>query len=238
MITTYGCATLIAFAATAAPTPPKKVPKPKAKPAVTAKKATTPEEGQRLVGLVEGYYKKIDDYSADFIQTYTRVALSKTSETRGKLTIKKPGLMKWAYQKPAEKLWIVDGKKLWVADPEEMQVFVDESYQTSELTSSIRFLWGDGKLGDNFVPRLGTQKDAKDVTKGSGVLVLTPKSGASYNRLVLVVDSKTGEVRSSTIYETAGNTNHFKFKNVQVNRGIPASDFAYEPPKNWEVIYR
>ena len=53
-----------------------------------------------------------------------------------------------------------------------------------------------------------------------------------------MVDAKTGEVRSSTIFETAGNTNHFDFKNVKVNQGIPASDFAYTPPKNWEVVYR
>ncbi|MEQ8273498.1 MAG: outer membrane lipoprotein chaperone LolA [Deltaproteobacteria bacterium] len=257
-MTVFGCATILALAAAPGPQPeearvtqarpkpqlyaqagaakkgtPKKVPTTKSK-AIPAAKANG---AVALVAKVEGFYKNLQDYSAEFIQTYTRVALSKTSESRGQIAIKKPGLMKWTYEKPAKKLWVVDGEKLWVEDPEEMQVFVDDNYKTTELTNSIQFLWGEGKLTDSFNATVGDAK-TYEAPKGHEVLVLKPKRGASYAKLVLFVDSKTGAVQSSTIFETSGNKNHFKFKAPKINAGMKASDFAYTPPKNFEVIHQ
>lgn len=234
MFTILGCATMLALAA--APEPPLVLADSGAKK-VTKAPTSKADPAAGLVGRVEAYYKDLQDYSAAFIQTYTRVALSKTSESRGELTLKKPGLMKWRYEKPAEKLWVVDGERLWVADPEEMQVFVDENYKTTELTTSIQFLWGEGKLTDTFNAKVG-DKAKYDAPAGHGVLVLTPKKGATFSSLVLVVNEKTGEVRSSTIYETAGNKNHFEFRDVRINQGLERSAFTYTPPANFEVIYR
>ncbi len=234
MMTVFGCATLLALAAAPGPSTPKPGVE-KARPKAQAKTAADP--ALALATKVEDFYKNLQDFSADFIQTYTRVALSKTSESRGQLSLKKPGLMKWTYEKPAKKLWVVDGKKLWIEDPEEMQVFVDDNYKTTELTSSIQFLWGEGKLTDTFTPSIGKAADY-DTPKGAQVLVLKPKRGASYAKLVLFVDAGTGAVQSSTIFETAGNKNHFKFNSVRINSGMKASDFAYTPPKNFEVIHQ
>ena len=36
---------------------------------------------------------------------------------------------------------------------------------------------------------------------------------ATYAKLVLALDPKTGQVTDSIIFETTGNTNHFKFRN-------------------------
>lgn len=238
MMTVFGCATLLALAAAPGPQAPKS-DVGKAKPAkAAAKAAPKADPALALAAKVEGFYKNLQDFSADFIQTYTRVALSKTSESRGQLALKKPGLMKWTYEKPAKKLWVVDGKKLWVEDPEEMQVFVDDNYKTTELTSSIQFLWGEGKLTDNFKPSVGKAADYAEAPKGAEVLELKPKSGASYTKLVLFVDAGTGAVSASTIFETAGNKNHFKFNDVRIDSGLAASDFAYTPPKNFEVIHQ
>src|SRR5262245_12291818 len=103
-----------------------------------------------LLEKVQRYYDQTKDYTADFVQTYTRVALSKTSESQGKVTIKKPGMMRWEYTKPSAKLFVADGKQLFVYEPEEEQVIVDPHFKTSELSTSISFLWGEGKLSDAF----------------------------------------------------------------------------------------
>lgn len=259
MMTTLGCASMLALTlhvaappAAPAPTSPAKVSKkatPKAKTAQRPKAKTTAapiakpmpkkkaavDEAKALLEKVQSYYANIEDWRADFIQRHTKVALSRTTEQRGVLMLKKPSFMRWAYTKPVEKLWVVDGDTLYVVDPEFEQVFVDEHFKTEELQSSISFLWGRGKLDQSFHAKVG-DKETYGATAEHAVLELTPKSGANYRKLVLIIDAKSGAVAESIIYETAGNTNHFKFRNPQKNTKLSRDLFRYTPPEHFEVI--
>ncbi len=236
MITLFGCAALLALsqplplAAQPAPAPQKANPakKPGPKPA-----AQPTDPALVLTGKVQKYYESIQDYSADFIQLYTKIALSQTSEFRGTLKIKKPGLMRWDYDKPAEKMWLVTGEKLYVVDPEFEQVIIQS--KPAELANSVRFLFGDGKLEDNFAVKVAANPP-QDMPKTAGALELTPKKGANYQKLMLVVDNNSGEVLESIIYETAGNVNRFRFKNVKLNTQLATKVFEYTPPEGWEVL--
>lgn len=252
MIITYGCMALLAMSAT---TPTQTLSKgsqghaPRAqtraapatakapRPLPVLKKQAAKDPTQALLDKVQGYYAEIEDYRADFVQTYTKVALSRTTEQRGQLMLKKPGSMRWAYSKPVEKLWVVDGDTLYVVDPEFEQVFVDENFKTEELQSSISFLWGRGKLDTSFNAKVVDAK-AYDAPKGHQVLELRPKSGATYTKLVLIVDEVSGAVTESIIFETAGNKNQFKFNNAKHNTKLDDALFKYTPPSNYEIIHR
>ncbi len=200
-----------------------------------AKKKGGSSDTEALLTKVQNYYGKITDYQADFIQTYTKVALSQKTESRGTIEIKKPHYMRWTYAKPAEKLWIINDKTLWVVDPEFEQVVLDENFRTAEIERTVSFLWGKGRLDETFVAKLdGNMK----TEAGQVALELTPKKGATYKKLVLLVDSKTGEVKESTLYETSGNTNRFRFRNAKLNQELKVSRFDYAPPQGWEVIKR
>lgn len=263
MMTTFGCATFLALSVSATPATPaprgpdaassaaEKAPRTRAKateaprpaplakplPRKAKKKAPPKAPAADLLDKIQKYYAGIEDYQADFIQTYTKVALSRTTESRGVLMLKKPSSMRWTYTHPVEKLWVVDGDTLYVVDPEFEQVFVDENFKTEELQSSISFLWGRGRLDDSFDAKLGDPKKhgAKD---GHAVLELRPKKGATYTKLVLIVDESTGAVTESIIYETAGNTNHFVFKNPKHDTKLSKALFQYTPPESYEVIHR
>jgi outer membrane lipoprotein carrier protein len=242
MITTFGCVAMLMLAAPPAASPgknPEKAPASavvaeasKPKPAATPAPAKPVDDGAAAVlEKVQKYYASIDDYSAEFVQDYTKVALSRSTESRGTLMLKKPSFMRWTYTQPAEKLWVVDGETLYVVDPEFEQVFIDKGFKTEELQSSISFLWGRGKLSNSFTAKLG-----KATAPGTAVLELTPKKGASYAKMFLVVNAETGEVTESIIHETAGNTNHFKFRNAKLNQGLKDELFKYTPPPEYEVI--
>jgi outer membrane lipoprotein carrier protein len=199
--------------------------------------AKKPDAAGALLEKVQRYYDQTKDYAADFTQIYTRVALSKTNESSGRVTIKKPGMMRWEYKKPSEKLFVADGTKLYVYEPEEEQVIIDPDFKTAELSTSISFLWGQGKLSDSFTATVG---DAEKIgaPKGSNVLELVPKKDATYTKLVLVLDPKSNQVVESILYETSGNTNRFKFKNSQLNAGVKEDVFKFTPPPGVEIIQR
>jgi outer membrane lipoprotein carrier protein len=194
-----------------------------------------PESADALLEKVQRFYDRTSDFSADFIQVYTRVALSKTQESRGSVVIKKPGMMRWSYTKPATKLFVSDGKQLFVYEPEEEQVIIDPHFNPSELTSPVRFLFGKGNLRDSFKAALG---DPKGAAPGTVVLSLTPKADATFQTLDLIVQASSGEVLESVIHETSGNLNRFTFSNMKTNTGIKADAFTFTPPPGVEIIKR
>lgn len=217
--------------------PAKPEPTKPAKPTKADEAKTPADPALALMNEVQKYYDQTKDYSAEFTQLYTRVALSKTSESSGKVSIKKPGMMRWEYEKPAKKLFVADGTKLWVYEPEEEQVIEDKNFKTTELSSSISFLFGEGKLQDSFTAKLGDPAKY-GVAKDARVLELVPKRDATYTRLVLVMDPKSSQVNESILYEASGNTNRFKFRSPKINSGLAAATFSFTPPPGVEVILR
>lgn len=202
-----------------------------------AKRKVSKGPAARMVDKVQKFYEKTDDLSADFIQIYTRSALSKTYESRGTVKLKKPGMMRWDYRLPAKKHFIADGKKLFIYEPEEEQVIIDKNFQASQLSSSVSFLWGQGEMAKSFVAKLGSDK-VPAASPGRTVLELTPRSDATYRLLVLIVDTATGRVEESVLYETSGNTNHFKFRSIKSNTGVSAKVFTFTPPPDVDIIER
>ncbi len=245
----YGCAFLLTLAAAVPPskgespkiTPKLKVPARKtivlAKPSKPKKVKSSKTGVDAVLARVQKHYENLKDYTADFTQTYTRVAMSRTTESRGTLKLMKPGMMRWDYVKPAPKLWLADGKQLFVYDPEYEQVLIDKNFEVSRLSNSISFLWGEGDLRKTFKASLGEPQKYK-LSKSVQVLELVPKSDATYAKLVLVLDPKTGQVTESIIFETTGNTNHFKFTNLKINTGLKKPEFTFTPPPGTDVTYR
>ncbi len=233
------CVFLVAAAAPTKPTKEIARGKPtsgpaKARPSAKPKKQSRPGP---LVQAIQRFYEGMTDFEADFIQIYSRVALSKTTESRGTLKLKKPGKMRWDYQKPIQKLFVSDGKKLWVYEPEEAQVIISPDFQASRFNKSLKFLWGDGRLQDTFDTSNKPPKTLK-MKKGHQALTLVPKQDATYRQLVLVYDPKLRVVVESILYETTGNTNHFKFRNIKLNKSMDDTHFNFTPPPGTDVTHQ
>ena len=61
--------------------------------------------------------------------------------------MKKPGRMRWNYQKPDPKMYLADGDTLWLYEPEDKQAF-KQDLKASQLPAALAFLTGKGKLTD------------------------------------------------------------------------------------------
>ncbi len=239
------CSTLLAMAAPPSPEAPNETPKAarerrpakpdKAQRAQAKKRPAVEADSElgRLTGKVQSFYEQLEDYEARFVQTYTRVALSRTSESSGTLTVKKGGKLRWAYTKPAEKLFVADGSTLWVYEPEEQQVIVDRGFSPDKLGASLAFLWGEGQLRDGFEVAIAAEHDFGDE---ASALELRPKRDRTFERLVLRVDPESGRVEESVLYETAGNVNRFRFFDPKLNQSLPDSKFQFVPPAGVDVI--
>lgn len=186
----------------------------------------------RVVEKMQAFYEGTSDFEARFEQTYLYKAFGRTQRSSGRVRFAKPALMRWDYERPAAKVFVIAKAKVYVWDPEAKTLHVS-GFATDRLSTSITFLWGRGRLSEEFDIRRAVRSDL-----GDGIaLELTPrKPDPRFTRVYFVVDAKTHAVRATLVVDPDGSENRMDFADVKVNPGIPRDDFALNPPEGTQVI--
>ena len=213
-----------------APTAAPKAPEtPKAEAPKAAEKKVAPEV-KELVDRMQAFYEKTQDFTSGFKQDYKYKALRRTQTSTGKVTYKKPGLMRWEYEKPSKRTFVLAGEKVYAYDPEAQSLTVGR-IDTSQLSASVTFLFGQGKLADEFSITQGACKDCKGT-----LLVLDPlKADPRFRQVRLEVDPKTAQVLKSTVVDPDGSENAIAFLDLKTNVGIAADSFKLNPPEGTRI---
>ncbi len=187
-----------------------------------------------LLGQLQKTYATTSSFSAKFSQKYHHRVLGRTEESKGQVRFKKPGLMRWDYQSPSEKAFIIDGKALWISQPSDKQVFVDRCFKQDGLSASVAFLWGQGNLSKEF-NIIWYEGEFGD--KSSDRILLTPKkTNTAFKNLMLVLDKKSHRVKQSVVIDLQGNTNQFTFDNAEFNKIANKTAFTFTPPTGVAVL--
>src|SRR5438874_3808867 len=192
---------------------------------------TAPE----LAQMLQKKYDGIKDFSADFTHTYEGGVLRKAIVERGRMSIKKPGKMRWEYTAPEEKTFVSDGVKMYSYIPQDKQVIVASVPAEDQAATPALFLAGKGSLTRDFTASL---VDAPaGMPAGTRGLKLVPKARQpDYDWLMLVVDPGTLAIRGLQTVDAQGGTSTFFFTNLKENVGIADKEFAFKIPRGVDVI--
>ncbi len=183
-----------------------------------------------LVDRMQAFYEKTDDFKAQFRQDYLHKAFKRTQTSSGTMTFKKPGLLRWEYEKPSPKAIVLAGDKVYLYDPEAMML-TKSSIDTSQLSASVTFLFGKGKLADEF----SIARAACDKCQGA-LLELTPlRPDPRFRRLRLEVDEKSARVLKSTVVDPDGSENAITFLDFKPNVGVGQEQFKINPAPGTQV---
>lgn len=187
--------------------------------------AVTPAQ---LAHRVQHFYAHTKDFSAKFAQRRSSAALGRVEESSGTVRVKKPGLVRWDYEKPEAKSIYVEGKTLWMYFPEDKQAQVTHAFAGDQISSAFSFLWGQGDLLKDFKPE---KPGAVEGLPKGDLLALVPKKPlAGVERLLFVV-GKDGQVLASVVTNPQGDVNQIVFTEPKVDQGLAADLFHFEPPK-------
>ena len=179
-------------------------------------------------------YDQAKDFHARFSQNYSRSMMGRSTLSTGTITFKKPGRMRWDYDKPEARMFLSNGQVLWLYEPSEKQAF-KQDLKSSQLPAALAFLMGKGKITDEF--EVSFSKDAKQGRPGDFRLALAPKQPQSaYKSILFIVDPKEFLVRESVLVDSQGNTNHFVFDDLEVNGKVADSQFKWTPPAGVRVV--
>ncbi len=197
------------------------------------------KEVQGVVKKLQARYEKTKDLQADFTQKTLIEGFERPITSTGKVSIKKPGRLRWTYLDPSTEDIFVNRDDVKVYVPEHKQVLVGKLTQMAASKAPLELLQGAAKLDESFdvEPTPG---------KGRGVggirlLTLLPKaregeSGRSLQKIVVEVFPKTYFIRTVSLYEVSGNVSTFEFSAPQVNFGLGDDLFDPKLPADVEVV--
>jgi len=190
----------------------------------------------QIVDKVQATCSKVHDLSARFHQTVSSRAAGAVQEASGIFLVKRPGKMRWEYQKPEARLFVTDGKTLWVYSPADKQVLAQDVSEAFASRVPLSFLAGDCQLRHDFsiapVEHAGTR--ASPTTKILDLRPVRPEAGIS--RVLLEVNLQSYTVEKTTLFDAAGNTTVITLTNLKLNTGLGDQQFQFTPPADVTVI--
>ncbi len=197
---------------------------------VEIKRVSLTPEVRTLVDRVQAFYETTKDFRADFRQDYTYKTFKRTQTSTGQVTYKKPALMRWEYLKPSARTFVLAGEKVYAYDPE-AKLLTRASIATNQLSASVTFLWGQGKLDKEF----DIVKKSCSACKGV-LLELTPiKADPRFRKVLLEIDPASAQVLKSTVIDPDGSENVISFLKLQPNAGVDERFFKLSPPPGTQV---
>ena len=211
-----------------------------------ALRAETTLQAVPIVKALEDRYRNIKTLKAIFLQTY-RDSRSGMQIESGTVYFSRPGRMRWEYESPESKLFISDGKSVWFFVPADHTVTRAPMKESNDWRTPLALLTGKAKLSQlcdridvsrtsavqsghvvlSCIPR-GTKlpkSSPNDDSAQEGVLTPAP-----YDRVLLEVDSSTGELADVRVLQAGGVELEFRFGQWQVDLPVEQALFRFQTP--------
>jgi outer membrane lipoprotein carrier protein len=187
------------------------------------------------IDALQKKYSQMKDLRMDFIQNYHSPRHSPRTET-GILYLRRPGMMRWEYQSPRQKLFVSDGKTIYFYLPEENQVQKTAVKESRDQRVPFLFLLGKGNLKKDF-SKIEWARNDKPFFEGNQVLYAYPKKDIDeFARILMEFDPHSLLLQRITIFEVDGSKSEFVFTNIKENVGLNAQMFNFKVPANVEVV--
>ncbi len=194
-----------------------------------AKGAESPLTADDVITKIENRYS-VPGFSARFIQESTLKAMEITDIATGKMFVKRPGMMRWEYEKPEKQVVVTDGESLWIYRPGENQVMVGKAPEFFGTGKGATFLSDIRIIRRNFSVSINKDKD------GYIVLELLPKEKkADVARIYISILKRDYEISRIGINNSYGDVTVIDLFDSQFVTS-PDSAFRFTIPKGVEVI--
>jgi outer membrane lipoprotein carrier protein len=186
----------------------------------------------RLVDGVEGRLESMRDLSADFVQ-FQEDDLNQTSREEGHLYLKRPRMMRWAYDSPEEKLFVSDGDWVYLYAPADRQVHRDRASDTFDDRIPLMFLLGRSDLEREFTGFLSVAETRVEGTCG---MRMFPARESDIEEIGLEVEPDTFDIRRMVFRFVDGSFQELILGEVRTDSGLDDELFEFSPPPGVRVV--
>jgi outer membrane lipoprotein carrier protein len=186
------------------------------------------QDADALLRRIDDHYNRLKSLRARYTEHYAGMGIDRTES--GTLLLKKPGRMRWSYDQPEGKLFILDGKFAWFYSPGDAQAQRAPASQLDDLRSPLRFLLGHTQL----------KKELGDVSvteDSHGIHIAGVPRGMEQRIRRLTLDvTASGQIQHMKLEELDGAITEFAFTQVQENVPTQQVDFVFTPPAGVSIV--
>ncbi len=211
--------------------------------------AFTPNSGRSADAVrrsLEARYRHASTLKASFYERYSD-GKGGTAES-GTVYFSRPGRMRWEYESPEQKLFLVDGTNAWFYVPADHTASRAKMQESSDWRTPLALLAGKADLS-KFCSSIAivdpasepeTARDDRPAGVGNTVLRCMPRNnsadpGEQIREVLLEVDPESRLVR--VLIRQAGKLEtEFRFGNWEENLPIPEAKFHFVPPPGVAVV--
>jgi len=185
-----------------------------------------------LAKKVDAHYNHLHSLETRYMERYQGMGMDRT-ET-GTLTLLKPGRMRWAYDSPPGKLFILDGTNAISYTPGDAEATRFPEKRLDDLRSPLRFLLGHTQLEKELQ---GLSVTLVTLNGRTGYTLWgTPVGMEQRLRSLAVTVDIQGVIHTLRIEETDGAITTFTFSEMRENVPVSDSDFRFVPPAGVVLI--
>jgi outer membrane lipoprotein carrier protein len=212
--------------------------------------STARTEAGELASRLEARYRGAKTLQATFLERYAENGSVVRTEA-GTVYFRRPGKMRWEYERPEKDLFLVDGKTAWFYVPADHTVTRVPARQSGDLRTPLALLAGQMKIsrvcshvefadaekllaeGDAVLRCLvrGEKRDAARANESENAL------GASANDAVFFeIARDSGELARLIVRQAGGIEVEFRFENWRFDPAIPDVMFRFDPPAGVAIV--
>jgi outer membrane lipoprotein carrier protein len=194
---------------------------------------------------LEARYQHASTLKAIFYERYSDGKGGGIAES-GTVYFSKPGRMRWEYESPEQKLFLVDGTNVWFYVPLDRTVSRAKMKESSDWRTPLALLAGKADLSrfcssltivDAAAENHGKPED-RTTQEGDTLLRCMPRysaDGEQIREVLFEVDSESHLVRV-VIRQVGGLETEFRFGNWEENIPIPETKFHFQPPPGVAIV--
>ncbi|MCU1243147.1 MAG: outer rane lipoprotein carrier protein LolA [Candidatus Acidoferrum typicum] len=207
-------------------------------------------EAGKLASRMEARYRGAKTLQATFLERYAENGTVLRSEA-GTAYFRRPGKMRWEYERPEKDLFLVDGKTAWFYVPSDHTVTRIPAKQSQDLRTPLALLAGEMKIS-RICARVEFAEGEKPSREGDAVLRCRVrgerKTAASADQpdsalgangadsIFFEVARDSGELMRLIVRQAGGVEVEFRFENWRFDPPVPETMFRFELPAGVAIV--
>jgi outer membrane lipoprotein carrier protein len=207
--------------------------------------ATPPRDAGTISAALQARYQHARTLKASFFERYSDGHGGASSES-GTVYFSRPGRMRFEYESPEEKLFIVDGTNVWFYVPADNTASRAKLKESSDWRTPLALLTGKAdltklcrslRLADAEAEK-ESARDGRGVPAGNSILICQPRdvSADDPSYQVLFEVDPQAQLARVLIREPGHVETEFRFGNWIENADIPEIKFHFQPPPGVAIV--
>jgi outer membrane lipoprotein carrier protein len=199
-----------------------------------------PDSARDIARAVELHYARTQTLKAAFLETY-RAGENDMRVESGTVYFRRPGRMRWDYESPSQKMFLIDGHYVWFYIPADHTASRSPVRQSADWRTPFSLLTGKAHF-ENLCRSLtvvSSQGGPGAPPPGDTVLDCVPRqpreSDSDFLGALIEVDSAYRLVRV-VLRQPGDVTTEVRFGDWRENLPIPQSLFVFKPPPDTALI--